>query len=73
MNSSFVKVLEFVEQNYASSLLGKKVSFLCETESGTLEVQEGTVESFVNNADGEILLEVGGTTIALEDVLSVKQ
>ena len=72
MNSSFAKVLETTERNYANSLIGKDVSFLAETEPGTAETVSGIVEQVYNNVDGQILLLVGGYAPALEDVISVK-
>jgi len=73
MNSSFAKVLAAVDRTYASSLLGKQVSFFAETQTGTVDTQNGTVEQVYHNTDEEIWLVVGGHTIRLEDVLSVKQ
>jgi flagellar basal-body rod modification protein FlgD len=72
MNSSFSKVLDFVEQTYATSLLSKNVSFLTETENGTFDAKNGTVDQVHNNVNGKIFLTIGDQTIGLEDVLSVK-
>jgi len=72
MNSSFAKVLETVEHNYATSLIGKEVSFVGETQPGTTDIINGTVEQIYNNVDGQIVLSVGSYTLGLADVISVK-
>lgn len=72
MNSSFAKVLTNVERSYASSLIGKDVSFIAETDAGSRDTTSGIVEQVYNNVDGEIFLTVGGYTLSLEDVISVK-
>ncbi|MFA5239048.1 MAG: flagellar hook capping FlgD N-terminal domain-containing protein [Phycisphaerae bacterium] len=72
MNTNFAKVLESVEHNYASSLIGKEVSFVGETQAGTTDIVSGTVEQVYNNVDGQIVLSAGGYTLSLADVLSVK-
>lgn len=72
MSSSFARVLASVERSYATSLIGKDVSFLVETETGAMESQSGTVEQIYNDVDGDILLAVAGYAIGLEDVVSVK-
>ncbi len=72
MNSSFAKVLETVEHNYAISLIGKEVSFVGETQPGTTDIISGTVEQIYNNVDGQIVLSVGSHTLGLADVISVK-
>ena len=72
MNSSFAKVLEIVEHNYATSLLGKEVSFLGETEPGTVDIISGTVEQILNDIAGGIVLYVNGYNLNLENVISVK-
>ncbi|HUW17776.1 MAG TPA: flagellar hook capping FlgD N-terminal domain-containing protein [Sedimentisphaerales bacterium] len=72
MNSSFAKVLTTVERTYASSLIGKDVTFVAATEMGTNEIQSGRVETVFNNVDGEIFLVVGNHTLGLEGVISVK-
>lgn len=71
MNQSFADVLSTTELAYANSLLGKEVSFIPETETGSADLTSGTVESVYNNIDGEILLGIGSYTVSLEDILSV--
>ncbi len=72
MNSSFAKVLETVEHNYATSLLGKEVSFVGETESGTVDIISGTVEQILKDVEGGIVLSVNGYNLNLENVISVR-
>ncbi len=72
MNTSFASVLAATERTYASSLIGKDVSFAAETDAGTREVTSGAVEEVFNNIDGEILLAVGNHQVGLKDVISVK-
>jgi len=72
MNSNFAQVLSTTERNYASSLIGKEISFASETDEGTTVVKSGEVEQVINEIDGEIMLVVGGELIALEDVVSIK-
>ena len=72
MNLSFAKVLTTVERNYASSLIGKSVSFVAETAEGTTAIESGVVEQVYNNVDGDIFLVVGDYTIGLHNVISVK-
>jgi flagellar basal-body rod modification protein FlgD len=72
MNTNFARVLATIEQTYASSLIGKEVSFIVTTEAGVLESYSGIVEQINNNQDGEITLVVDGYTIELQDVMTIK-
>jgi len=72
MNESFAKVLATTELTYASSLIGKEVSFMLETETGTTDITNGIVEQVYNNVDGEIFLRVGDYMFGLENVISIK-
>ncbi|MHC4497017.1 MAG: flagellar hook assembly protein FlgD [Planctomycetota bacterium] len=72
MNTSFASVLAVTELSYASSLIGKEVSFMSETSTGDEVVTSGIVEEVINNGDGKITLSVGNQTLNLEDVISVK-
>jgi flagellar basal-body rod modification protein FlgD len=73
MNESFAKVLATTELTYANSLLGKEVTFMPETETGTTDITSGIVEQVYNNIDGEIFLRVGNHTLGLKDVISVNE
>jgi flagellar basal-body rod modification protein FlgD len=72
MNSNFADVLSTTDRNYASSLIGKEISFALENENGTQGITSSIVEGVINNVDGQIMLVAGDKTIALEDVISVK-
>lgn len=72
MNASFAKVLSTTERNYANSLIGKEISFASEDETGASGITSGIVEEVVNDAGGRIILVAGNNTLALEDVISVK-
>jgi len=72
MNESFAKVLATTELAYANSLIGKEVSFIPETETGTADITSGIVEQIYNNVDGEIFLRAGDYMFGLENVISVK-
>lgn len=72
MNSSFADILSTTERNYANTLIGKEISFASESSAGTQEITSGIVEEVINNLDGQTVLLAGGNTVALEDVISVK-
>jgi len=72
MNSSFADILSTTERNYANSLIGKEISFVSENDAGTRDITSGIVEEVINNVNGEIILATPDHTIALEDVISVK-
>ena len=72
MNSSFTQVLETANRNYATSLIGKEVSFVEETESGAANIVSAVVGKVYNDVDGQIVLLAGNHTIGLEDIVSVK-
>ena len=71
MNSNFASVLAVNELAYASTLIGKQVSFLHETQSGDKELASGLVERVTTDEDGKILLTVGDKTPVLEEIISV--
>lgn len=72
LNSSFAEVLSTTQRDYASSLIGKEITFASEDETGTANITSGSVEGVINNVDGRMVLVVGNNNIVLEDVLSVK-
>ena len=72
MNSSFADILSTTERNYANSLIGKEISFASENDAGSQEIATGIVEKVINNVDGQTVLVAGDNTVALEDVISVK-
>lgn len=72
LNSSFANVLSTTQQNYANSLIGREITFTSEDKTGTSNITSGIVEEVINNVDGQTLLVVGNNTLALEDIISVK-
>ena len=71
MNSSFASVLANAQRTYASSLLGKEVSFEVQNEDGTSQIKSGGVQQVYNDLDGRIMLSVGDYTVGVDDVLAV--
>ena len=72
MDSNFAEVLAVSERTYAATLIGKEVSFMSETQTGTKELTTGTVDEVITNGDGKIILAVGNDTAILRDIISVK-
>jgi len=72
MNGSFSEVLESMQRGYASSLIGKDVSFNAELSDGSLESASGAVEEVVMDVDSGIELVIGDQHISLADVISVR-
>ncbi len=71
MNNSFTQVLDSVQKEYASSLIGKDISFATTAEDGSDETQTGAVEEVLME-DGEMELIVGDKHVSLADVLAVR-
>lgn len=72
MNSNFTRVMAAVEHTYATSLMGKEISFVAQTPDGIGEIQSGVVEQVYNDVEGQIVLSVGDYIVGLENVVSVK-
>jgi len=73
LNTKFDQVLAVAESNYASSLVGKTVSFAQQTDTGGTQLFSGVVQEVTTgNSTDVIKLLVGDSTIALSDVVSVK-
>jgi flagellar basal-body rod modification protein FlgD len=71
LNTKFSGVLSAVEKNYASSLVGKEITFLAENEDGSVSLTSGLVEEVMVSGDN-ILLKAGDYAIGLSDIVSVK-
>ena len=71
MNANFAKILATIQHDYASSLIGKSVEFITQTDTGDRQTVSGIVEQVYNLDDG-IFLAVGNYMVSLEDVVSVK-
>jgi flagellar basal-body rod modification protein FlgD len=73
MNTSFGGVLNSVQRTYASSLIGKEVSFQVTTAEGAVETHTGKVDEVVMGKDGQITLVVDDQKVNLADVLSIRE
>jgi len=73
MNASFGQVLDSVQQSYASSLIGKDVSFETQAADGTTETKIGEVEEVIMGDDGDITLVVDGQNVRLADVTAIRE
>ncbi len=72
MNSNFAEVLETTRRNYATSLIGKEMSFLAETQPGVTGIVDATVNEVHKNTDGQIVLTAGEYILTLDGIISVK-
>jgi flagellar basal-body rod modification protein FlgD len=72
LNRSFGKVLDSIQRNYASSLIGREVSFGSFNEIGQAETRTGKVEEVAVANEGEIVLTVNGMNVNLSDVVSIR-
>lgn len=72
MNSNFSEVLTGIQREYASSLIGKEISFRADDGTGTAAVTTGIVEEVYNDVEGQTVLVTGDYIVGLDDVISVK-
>jgi cell shape-determining protein MreC len=72
MNTSFSEVLKTNQLMYASSLVGKQVTYQSTAEDGTTTTNAGMVQGVGKNSDGNIILSVGGYAVGLDDVVSIQ-
>jgi len=72
LNTSFSGMLESAQRSYASSLIGKEVSYAATLEDGTTETVTGQVTEVTLGKDSEIVLTVGDQTVSLSDVTSIR-
>jgi len=70
INGSFGDLLESIQRDYASSLIGKDVSFRTAGAGDITESLSGKVEEIVLNGDMELI--IGDRHVSLADVLSVR-
>jgi len=71
LNTKFSDVLATSQRSYASSLVGKEVSFAVTGEAGDTQLVSGAVGGVITQGD-DIRLQVGDYTIGLSDVLVVR-
>ena len=72
VNNSFSKVLDSVQRSYASSLIGKEISFKVTADDGSVTVEKGKVEEVAMGGEGGILLQIGDRQVALADVTGIR-
>ncbi len=72
MNTSFGRVLDSVQRGYASSLIGKEVSYQTRATDGTVETRTGEVEEVTMGENGDIILTVEDTKVNLADVVGIR-
>jgi len=72
LNGSFSRVLESVQRSYASSLIGKDVSFKVTAQDGSTATKTGQVEEVSIEDDGDIILTVDDQQVNLTDVTSIR-
>jgi flagellar basal-body rod modification protein FlgD len=71
LNSNFSDALATAEHNYASSLIGREVSYLATADDGTTSLASGTVEQVIEDSDEKVLLVVGQYAVGLDEVVAV--
>jgi len=72
LNTSFSGVLDLVQRSYASSLVGKEVSFDAMQEDGTTKTVTGKVTEVTTGSGNDMVLTVGDRTVSLSDVTSIR-
>ncbi len=72
LNANFEKVLSNAQLGYASSLLGRDVTFAVEDELGEQQVVTGKVDKASGGSGAEVLLGVGNHQISLDEIISVQ-
>lgn len=71
MDANFSAVLASVQQDYATSLVGKEVAYGAEDDDGETTTGTGQVQEVKVGDSSDITLTVGDQTIGLADVVSV--
>lgn len=71
MNTSFAEVLSTTKMMYASSLIGKNVTFYGQLEDGSADLITATVESVTKDSDGNIVISAGGYVMGMDDILLI--
>lgn len=72
LNTSFSKMLESVQRSYASSLIGKEISFRAVESDGTVGTRTGEVKQVTLGDQGDIILTVDGNAVHLADVTAIR-
>lgn len=72
MNSNFSSILDATQKSYASSLLGKTVSYYATQADGSVQNAEGVVKEVGTDKDGKVILNVNSVALSLRDIVTVK-
>jgi flagellar basal-body rod modification protein FlgD len=72
LNTSFSQVLKSVQYDYASSLIGKEVSYETTGDDGEVTTMTGEVSGVGTGLEGEITLTVDDQIVNLSDVTSIR-
>jgi flagellar basal-body rod modification protein FlgD len=72
LNNSFSQVLKSVQYDYASSLLGKQVSYQTTAADGDTITVNGKVSAVGTGSEGEITLTIDDQIVNLSDVTSIR-
>ncbi len=72
MNRNFASVLDTVQAEYGTELLGKKVTYLAENSQGDQQMVSGVVDGVYDDTEGDLMLSVGGSGITLADIIAVQ-
>jgi flagellar basal-body rod modification protein FlgD len=72
LNTSFSQVLKSVQYDYASSLIGKEVSYETTGDDGEVTTVTGEVSGVGTGLEGEITLTVDDQIVNLSDVTSIR-
>jgi flagellar basal-body rod modification protein FlgD len=71
IGDSFDSVLSLAQTNYASSLIGKEVTYEAEAEDGTTVTQSGKVTKVTPDGGEGATLQIGDASVCLSDVVSI--
>jgi len=58
--------------NYASSLIGKNISFVAQLSDGTIDIVDAIVEKIYTDENSNIILSAGGYDVNLEGIVAVQ-
>jgi flagellar basal-body rod modification protein FlgD len=72
ISGSFKDALQSANLNYASTLLGKKITFNVSDENGNTQSVNAVVEKVAKGEDDKVTLVTGGGIVNLSDVVSIE-
>lgn len=72
MNSNFENVLTTTKMHYASSLVGKDISFLAQSMEDTIGIVNAIVDKIYTDENGDIILSAGGYDVNLENIIAIQ-